>query len=125
MLLAAAAGDFTAKRAGGKIDSAKKLALNLTPAQKISESARKWSRKARLVLFKAESGVSDAQLRKAAEKKMKKCGADLIVANDISRKGAGFGVGTNEVLIVGRKGAAKVKGTKAEIAEKLFGSLGG
>lgn len=85
---------------------------------------KKWNRRAKLVLFKAESNVSDAQLRKAAVAKMKACSADLVVANDVSRKGAGFGVETNEALVISRNGKQeKVKGRKGEIAGRIFGLL--
>lgn len=123
--LAAAAGDFTAKKEKGKISSERKGArIELSPAQKISDGVRKWNRKARIVLFKAESGVADKELRRRAEEKMRKCGADLMVANDVSRKGAGFGTETNEVLIIDGKGRAeRVRGKKAEIAAKAFDYL--
>ena len=123
--LSAAVGDFTAKKEDGKLGSGRGgLRLSLATAPKISDSARKWNPKAKLVLFKAESGVSDKELRGKAEEKMRKCGADLIVANDVSRKGAGFGTETNEVLIIARKGKAeKVKGAKAEIAVKILDAI--
>jgi len=122
--LSAAAGDFAVEKRKGKLGSGKKVALGLVPAQKISDNVKKWNPKAKLVLFKAESGVGDAELARKAKEKMAKCGADLIVANDVSRKGAGFGTETNEVLIIGRKGKAeKVKGAKAEIAVKILDAI--
>ena len=120
VVLAASAGDFTVETRKGKLDSAKKVALGLVPAQKISDFVKKWNPKAKLVLFKAETGVSDAVLLAKAKEKMVKCRADLVVANDVSRKGAGFGTETNEVLLIGKGGKKeKMAGKKAEIAERI------
>ena len=87
--LAAAVGDFIAKKEKGKMSSGRKNAsISLLPAPKISDAVRKWNRKAKLVLFKAESGVSGAELKRRALEKMRKCGADLIVANDVDDHGS-------------------------------------
>jgi len=48
-----------------------------------------------LVGFAAETGPSDAAIDKARSK-----GADLIVANDVTAEGSGFGTDTNEVTIL-------------------------
>lgn len=123
--LPAAVGDFTVRKEGGKASSGKGgLRLDLLPAPKISDNVRKWNAKAKLILFKAESRVSDEELQRRAVEKMRKCGADLIVANDVSRKGAGFGTRTNEVLIIDRKGnMSKMKGGKEDVARQVFDSL--
>lgn len=124
VVLSAATGDFTPKRVKGKLSSSKKVSLLLSPAQKISDSVKKWNPKAKLVLFKAESRVTDAALAKAASVKMKECNADLIVANDISRNGAGFSAGTNDVLIMGRGGKTeKMRGKKTEIAKRILDGI--
>jgi len=47
--------------------------------------------------------VSNKELIKNAYQRLKEAKADLIVANDVARKGVGFGVETNEVFIVDKK----------------------
>ncbi len=42
-----------------------------------------------------------------AVEKLKKKGIDLIVANDVSKGGIGFGADENEVTIIGASGGAK------------------
>ena len=54
-----------------------------------------------LVGFAAET----SDLRANAAAKLKKKGADLIVANDVSAPGVGFGHDTNEVMILGADGS--------------------
>jgi phosphopantothenoylcysteine decarboxylase/phosphopantothenate--cysteine ligase len=59
--------------------------------------------------------------RRAVEKWTKK-GCDLLVANDVSEAGSGFGTDTNRVLIVGRDGAVErlPQLTKDEVAERIL-----
>ena len=57
--------------------------------------------------FKAEYNVSDEVLIKEAEKYLNLVNADLVIANDVGRFGAGFGTDTNEVFIVGKQGLIK------------------
>jgi len=46
---------------------------------------------------------------------------DLIVANDVSKEGAGFGTDTNEVYIVDpERRVEHLKASKYEIAAKIF-----
>ena len=121
VVLASATGDFTVKRADGKISSAKKVSLLLSPVRKISDSMKKWNPKVELVVFKAESNVSDAVLAKSALAKMKACNADLAVANDVSKKGAGFSADSNRVLILDKSGRMeRAQGRKSEIAWLIF-----
>jgi phosphopantothenoylcysteine decarboxylase/phosphopantothenate--cysteine ligase len=55
------------------------------------------------VAFAAES----QDLVKNASEKMARKGVDLIVANDITAEGSGFGTETNQVTIIDRAGAAE------------------
>jgi phosphopantothenoylcysteine decarboxylase/phosphopantothenate--cysteine ligase len=54
-----------------------------------------------LVGFAAEVG----NLAEAAREKLARYGVDLLVANDVSAPGAGFGYDTNAVLILGADGS--------------------
>ncbi|HEX9855176.1 MAG TPA: bifunctional phosphopantothenoylcysteine decarboxylase/phosphopantothenate--cysteine ligase CoaBC [Acidimicrobiia bacterium] len=70
-----------------------------------------------LVGFAAETGSIDAAVAKATSK-----GVDLLVANDVSHEGSGFGSPTNEVTIVTPDGATEpwtLMG-KREVAERLW-----
>jgi len=64
---------------------------------------KKISPRAFLVPFKAEYNVSDKALIQNAFERLKEAKADLIVANDVARKGVGFKVETNEIFIVDNK----------------------
>lgn len=68
--------------------------------------------------FAAES---DHIVENAADK-VKRKGLDLIVANDITEKGCGFGTDTNRVTIIDSKGKADALPmlTKAEVADRVL-----
>jgi phosphopantothenoylcysteine decarboxylase/phosphopantothenate--cysteine ligase len=103
VVMAAAVADYTptspADQKIAKSDGPMTLVLERTPdilADLGRLSSRKNGGRPLLVGFAAETG--DA-VRKAREKRARK-GADLIVANDVSRSDAGFDVDTNAVTIV-------------------------
>ena len=76
--------------------------VELMPLPKIVERVRKVDPDVYLVGFKAEFNVSDEALIERAYERLKGADMDLIVANDVSREGRGFGTDTNEVLIIDR-----------------------
>jgi phosphopantothenoylcysteine decarboxylase/phosphopantothenate--cysteine ligase len=86
------------------------------------DQVKKVSPRTFLVAFKAEYNVSDHELVERARKRLKDSKADLIVANDVGRKGVGFQTDTNEVFIVGKGGeAVHVKSApKQDVAKRLF-----
>ncbi|MFH0850109.1 MAG: bifunctional phosphopantothenoylcysteine decarboxylase/phosphopantothenate--cysteine ligase CoaBC [Candidatus Bathyarchaeota archaeon] len=102
VILSAAAADYgAADRKMEKTPSGKnEWVLQLKPLPKIVENVKKVDPEVYLVGFKAEYGVSDEELIDRAYKRLKGAGMDLIVANDVARKGVGFGTETNEVFIV-------------------------
>ena len=69
-----------------------------------------------LVGFAAETGSLDEAVEKAKRKDV-----DLLVANDVTREGSGFGTDTNEVAIVMPDGTVEEweLATKTEVAERL------
>lgn len=71
----------------------------------------------RLIGFAAES----ENLLQNAEKKLKQKNLDLIVANDISRKDAGFAVDTNEVVLLFKDGNRK--NIPLQEKEKIAGEI--
>ena len=99
-----------------------KFSLNLKSTLKIINAVKKVSPETFLVTFKAEYNVSDEDLIKIAYERLKEPQADLIAANDVGRKGAGFGVDTNELFIVDNdKNVVRVATTtKREVAKQLF-----
>lgn len=125
VIAAAAAADFAPEKpAERKIptQTTSELLLRLKPTLKIVEAVKKVSPNTFLVAFKAEYKVSDEQLIESAYQTLKEANADLIVANDVGRPGAGFEVETNEVFIVdGNKKVIHVPlTTKREVAKKLI-----
>jgi len=66
--------------------------------------------------------IYERKLIENAYERLKEAKADLIVANDVARKGVGFGVETNEIFIVDKKrGVVHVPlTTKREAAENLL-----
>lgn len=124
VILAAAPSDFAPERRRGKVSSKAFLKLSLHPLPKISDGVKKVNRAVKLVLFKAESHVSEAELERMALKKLREARADMIVANDVGKRGMGFGSESNEVLIMKPDGSVKkMKGKKSEIAKVIFDSL--
>jgi len=61
-----------------------------------------------------------------ASKKLEKKGFDLLVANDATEEGAGFGVSTNRVTILGADGSSDALPllSKDEVAEELLDRVG-
>ena len=123
VIMAAAVADFTpAAKSTKKIDTRSGAAsLSLVPTKKIIDEVRK-SSSAFLVAFKADYGVSDSALVDKAYNKLKECGADLVVANDVGRKDSKIGSDRNEVFIVDKK--KKVLhmplDSKAAVARKII-----
>ena len=101
-ILAAAAADYgPADRKMEKTPSGRKeWAIELKPLPKVLENIKPVTPDIYLVAFKAEYNITKDELIDRAHKRLLGAGADLIVANDVSEKGRGFGTDTNEVFIV-------------------------
>lgn len=128
----AAVSDFkTEKPASGKISSDKSVNLALVPQIKISDQIKKLNPDIKLIVFKAEYGLTEKELIGAAEKKLQESNADAIIANDVSRKDSGFEADFNEVFIVSRprlnRGGQEVHkvafASKREIAKEVINYL--
>ncbi|MCK5631390.1 bifunctional phosphopantothenoylcysteine decarboxylase/phosphopantothenate--cysteine ligase CoaBC [Candidatus Bathyarchaeota archaeon] len=103
MIAAAAVSDWkTSKPYEGKVPTSARSSyeLILKPTPKIVDGVKKISPKTFLTIFRAEYKTTDEALIQSAYERLKKAKADLIVANDVSRKGVGFGTDTNEVFII-------------------------
>jgi len=70
-----------------------------------------------LVAFAAETN----DMEENAKGKLVRKNADLVVANDVTRPGAGFGVDTNIVTLVTKEGATPLpQMTKLEVADAIL-----
>ena len=99
--------------------SAEPVELHLEPTPDILAAvAGGPNRPAVVVGFAAETEDLEAHARGKLERK----GLDLIVANDITQPGAGFGSDTNEVLILDRSGKQEElsKRSKLEVARRIL-----
>jgi phosphopantothenoylcysteine decarboxylase/phosphopantothenate--cysteine ligase len=104
-IMAAAVADFApAKKSDRKIDTRSgRMELSLVATKKIIDEVKKRSKNTFLVAFKADYNVADSALIDKAYKKLQEAGADLVVANDLGRKGSEAGSDKNQVFIVDRK----------------------
>jgi phosphopantothenoylcysteine decarboxylase/phosphopantothenate--cysteine ligase len=125
VIAVAAAADWTVKKpfshkvSTHKLDS---LDLKLKPTKKIIDHVKKVSPKTFLVAFRAEYKLSQKELIESAYKRLLQANADLIIVNDVGKKGAGFGTETNEIFIVDKKkNAIHVPlAPKREVAAKIL-----
>jgi phosphopantothenoylcysteine decarboxylase / phosphopantothenate---cysteine ligase len=123
LIMAAAVSDFTPARVEeGKIrrGGTKELDLKLVATGDILKAVRESNPKLFMVGFAATHGdpVADAREKLATKD------VNLVVGNDISSEGSGFGSDENEVHVVGRKGERFVpRAPKAEVARVILDAL--
>jgi len=123
-VMVAAVADFrptgTSTEKLARIDGPPEVRLEKTPDVLASVVAR--NPRPFVVGFAAETGTSEQTwLARAAEKAARKQ-VDLLVANDVTEAGAGFGVDTNHVAIVFPDGRVDnwEMAPKTEIAQRLW-----
>jgi phosphopantothenoylcysteine decarboxylase/phosphopantothenate--cysteine ligase len=120
LVMAAAVLDFRAKRvAASKIKkTGAGLTLELEPTGDFLEELGRVKEERILVGFamETENGVANAR------KKLEAKNLDLIVLNDLTVEGAGFGVDTNVVTLIDRDGSAQdlPKMSKREVADRIL-----
>jgi phosphopantothenoylcysteine decarboxylase / phosphopantothenate---cysteine ligase len=123
-VMAAAVADFVpAKKSDKKINTTLgNMELSLVPTRKIIDEVKNNSKDTFLVAFKADYCVSESVLIEKAYRKLKECDADIIVANDLGRKGSEPGSDKNEVFIVDRdkKIVHLPPESKAQVARRLL-----
>jgi len=110
------------KRKKADAPAAESLRLERTPdvLAEATEAVRGAARRPVLVGFAAET----EKLVEHASAKLLRKGLDVIVANDVTRPGAGFGTETNAVTVLSRSGDRReLSGTKGEVAELLWDLL--
>ncbi|HYZ94388.1 MAG TPA: bifunctional phosphopantothenoylcysteine decarboxylase/phosphopantothenate--cysteine ligase CoaBC, partial [Nitrososphaeraceae archaeon] len=106
--MAAAVADFKPHRKHSKkLETRKKgmYTLKLSRTRKIVDEIKSSSKNSRifLVAFKANHNKSNAELTNDAIRKMLECDCDLVVANDVGRRGSETGSETNEIVMVDRE----------------------
>jgi phosphopantothenoylcysteine decarboxylase / phosphopantothenate---cysteine ligase len=121
LIMAAAPADFRpATAAPRKIKKGKEApVLTLEPTTDIlRETIARRSKKAIVVGFALETNDAVENGRK----KLRDKSLDLIVVNDATEPGAGFGVDTNRVTLIDRSGAEEVLPllSKAEVADAIL-----
>jgi len=125
VIAVAAAADWTVEKPySHKVSTHKLRSLNLRlkPTRKIINHLKKISPKTFLVAFRAEYKLSQKDLIESGYKRLSEANADLIVVNDVDKKGVGFRTETNEVFIVDKeKKVVHVPlAPKREVASKIL-----
>ena len=122
LVMAAAVADFRpTTTATTKLTRDASLTLELEPTEdilaEVGARAHELDPRPVIVGFAAETG----SLERAPDKLRRK-GADLLVANDVAEAGSGFGTDTNRVSILGADGSRDDLPllTKAEVADRLL-----
>ncbi|MFZ5996292.1 MAG: bifunctional phosphopantothenoylcysteine decarboxylase/phosphopantothenate--cysteine ligase CoaBC [Nitrospirota bacterium] len=99
-IMSAAVADFAPlETKSTKIEKKEKFSLNLIKTTDILAEVGKLKKKPFTVGFAAETG---SRIDRARKKLLGK-DVDMIVFNDVSKKGAGFDVDTNEVVLIDRE----------------------
>ena len=119
LVMAAAVSDFTpAAPAEEKIRRSSGVrSIELAPTPDVLQAVREQNPGLFMVGFAATHGDPASDAREKLEKK----GADIVVGNDISREGVGFGAEENEVYVVSGRGERFVpRATKAVVAGEVL-----
>ena len=118
IIKAAAPCDFRAKNvADNKIKSDKGITLELEKTEDIAEAVGKIKGSKKLVIFAAETQNTE----ESARNKLVKKNADMVVANDVTKAGAGFGTDTNiATIITSERTEALPLMSKSELADIIL-----
>lgn len=119
LVMAAAVADFIPQESAGRLHRAEgPRDLSLSPGRDVLASLAPLKRAQTVVAFAAETEDLEARARRKMEAK----GADLVVANDVSRMDIGFEAADNEVVILGRDGLRETvtRRSKREIADRIW-----
>lgn len=121
LVMAAAVSDFKPSSSlKAKIRRSQGLEVEFVPTEDILKSVRERNPGLFMVGFAATHGdpIPDAK------EKLGTKGVDLVVGNDISQEGIGFGADDNEVYLVGPDGKRFVpRASKREVARVILGEL--
>jgi phosphopantothenoylcysteine decarboxylase/phosphopantothenate--cysteine ligase len=116
IIKSAAPADYKVKMAEQKIKS-ETLTLEFVKNPDIAQAVGKIKGSKKLVVFSAET----ENLFENATKKLIKKNADMVVANDVTKQGAGFDVDTNIASFITKDGVEELPiMTKTELADKIL-----
>ncbi len=118
VLMAAAVADYRAKRVATQKIKKGKGGYSLELERTVDILSDLPAARGRIVVgFAAET----EQVVENARRKLEAKGLDLIVANDVSRRDAGFEVDTNEVTLIDASGSEELAlASKDEIADRIL-----
>lgn len=121
VIMAAAPADYKVKNTFSQKIKSETLTLEFVKNPDIAAEVGKIKGDRILVIFSAET----ENLLKNAKGKLSKKNADLAVANDVTREGAGFFVDTNAATIIDRDGNAQEYGVmpKTELADIILSAV--
>lgn len=121
IIKAAAPADYTPEQVAENKIKSDTLTLNLVKTKDIAKAVGERKDKQKLVIFCAET----EKLIENARKKLVSKNADMIVANDVFREGAGFEIDTNAVTIIDKFGKEENFDVmpKTELAEIILNKI--
>jgi len=136
VVMAAAVADFRpatrvpgklSRRAGGAAPAPEALPLVANPDLLAELGRARAVSRPYLVGFAAETGGTAAELEARAKLKLREKGCDVIVANDVSTPGLGFGSDENAVTLVFADGATAplARAAKSDIANGIWDRVSG
>lgn len=124
IVMAAAPADYTPIKKYDQKVKTDSLTLELKKTEDIAAAVGKVKDpSAKLVIFSAET----ERLLENAKGKLERKNADLVVANDVTMEGAGFGTDTNIVTLIDRAGQVTPleKMPKIQVADAILDALKG
>lgn len=121
IIKAAAPADYRVKNPVNNKIKSEELSLEFVKNPDIAASVGEIKGDKKLVVFSAET----ENLIENAKGKLIKKNADLVVANDVTKAGAGFETDTNDVIIIDKRGNETPSGIakKSEVAELILDKL--
>lgn len=120
-VMAAAPADYKVKNYSAHKLKSQELTLEMEKTPDIAKALGEVKGDRKTVIFSAETD----DLLNNAKGKLKKKNADMVVANDVTKEGAGFNVDTNIATIITRDGEVLDfdKMLKTELADKILDVL--
>ena len=121
VIKAAAPADYRVEKVADDKIKDKEVTLNLVKNPDIAKAVGERKGERKLVVFCAEK----CELIERAKSKLASKNADMVVANDVTKEGAGFDVDTNIATIITAKGNVRdcQLMTKAELADIILDEL--
>ena len=121
IIKSAAPADYRVENKSENKIKDQEITLHFVKNPDIAKSVGEIKGDKKLVVFSAET----ENLLENAKQKLFAKNADLVVANDVTKKGAGFETDTNDVVIMDRQGNEYPSGlvSKAEVADLILDKL--